>query len=69
MEICCSISIGPNQQVTVYRFHSTYIHEQLNAYWFDTDVMVEIQLSGQDYSRLREMIGAMQAVAQTLRIG
>ena len=62
-----SFVIGMEREVTVYRFHSNYVHEQLMVFLFKDDLMAEIKLTGAGYLKLQRMIGAMQSLAKSVR--
>ena len=67
MEKAGSFVIGMEREVTVYRFHSNYVHEQLMVFLFKDDLMAEIKLTGAGYLKLQRMIGAMQSLAKSVR--
>ena len=67
MERAGSFVMGMEREVTVYRFQSNYMHEQLMVFLFKNDLMVEIELTGVGYLKLQRMIGAMQSLAKSVR--
>jgi hypothetical protein len=68
MERAGSFVIGRMEhEVTVYRFHSNYVHERLMVFLFKDDLMAEIELTGGSYLKLQKMIDAMQSLAMSVR--
>ena len=65
MERAGSFVIGMEHEVSVYRFHSNYVHERLMVFLFKDDLMAEIELTGVGYLKLQKMIGAMQSLAKS----